>query len=272
MHPLRSSSILAAGTPSGACTAGACTLADAINAANANSGDDIIEFAIGTGLQTISPTAALPTITSTILIDGTSQPGFGACPGPPVIQLDGTGAGASANGLSIGAGGNGSTIQGLAINRFGADGITINAANNVTVRCSVIGTNPAGASDLGNGLGGIRAIDTSGVDVGGAAIADGNLISGNNNFGVSFESGSLTASNGNTAQNNDLGVNRAGTAAIPNGSHNVIVQSSGDDFILDNVIAGSAQGLTMVNAATVGTIVLGNHIGMNRAGTVAIGN
>ena len=75
-------------------------------------------FKVGTGLQTISPTSALPTITDTIVIDGTTQTGFA---GTPLIQISGTSAGA-VSGLTLGAGSIGSTIEGLIISNFSAGG------------------------------------------------------------------------------------------------------------------------------------------------------
>jgi len=46
-----------------------------------------IDFAIpGAGIQTIAPVTPLPPITSSVLIDGTSQPGYA---GTPLIDLTG---------------------------------------------------------------------------------------------------------------------------------------------------------------------------------------
>lgn len=53
--------------------AGAGTLRQAITDANASVGvTDTIEFAIGTGQQSIAPTAVLPTISDPLIIDGTT--------------------------------------------------------------------------------------------------------------------------------------------------------------------------------------------------------
>src|SRR5437016_1427222 len=48
----------------------------AITQANANPGQDLITFAIGSGTQTIVVSGALPFITDPVIIDGTTQPGF----------------------------------------------------------------------------------------------------------------------------------------------------------------------------------------------------
>src|SRR5438045_2659575 len=69
------------------------TLRNAINVANAA---DTITFSIGSGLQTITVGSALPTVSKSITIDGTSQPGYA---GTPLIVINGNGV--SASGLSI---------------------------------------------------------------------------------------------------------------------------------------------------------------------------
>ena len=56
---------------------------------NAAPGADTIEFAIGSGPQTILLGSDLPTITDTVVIDGNTQPGFS---GSPLVELtNGTG-------------------------------------------------------------------------------------------------------------------------------------------------------------------------------------
>src|SRR5262249_7665514 len=73
---------------------------------------DSILFAIpGAGLHTIFPTSPLPAITHSVAIDGLSQPGASlSTPIKPdddfesiTIQIDGSGAGPGANGLTINA-------------------------------------------------------------------------------------------------------------------------------------------------------------------------
>ena len=80
----------------GACDAAHCTLREAINAANGDPGVETIRFSIGTGPVTISPSSALPVVTSPVIIDATTQPGYG---GTPLVRLDGVGAGASTPGI-----------------------------------------------------------------------------------------------------------------------------------------------------------------------------
>lgn len=111
----------------GQCDAIHCSLREAINAANANAGVDTITFSIGgPGVKSIQPNSALPSISEGVFINGISEPNFA---GAPVIELNGTGAGAAADGLHLT--GDGSTIIGLIITRF-ANGIHIeDSANNI---------------------------------------------------------------------------------------------------------------------------------------------
>src|SRR5438876_716707 len=62
------------------------TLRQAIMMSNATPGPNTIQFAIGTGPQTIALNSNLPDLTQAVTIDGTSQPGSG---GAPVITLTG---------------------------------------------------------------------------------------------------------------------------------------------------------------------------------------
>ena len=70
----------------------------AIQEANALNGSDVIHFNIGTGIKTIKPGSALPTISHPLTIDGTTQPG---CAAYPCIVLDGVNAGRLVDGLFI---------------------------------------------------------------------------------------------------------------------------------------------------------------------------
>src|SRR4051812_30650398 len=122
----------------GACDA-TCTLRGAIEQANDNCARAVdptvsttIRFGIeGTGVHTITPhevtgtgpgdhLAPLPTVSCPVVIDGWSQGGAGYH-GPPLIELDGSSSALHSNapGLAFGNNDNGSTVQGLVVNRWG---------------------------------------------------------------------------------------------------------------------------------------------------------
>src|SRR4051794_18085303 len=103
-----------------AADAGVGSFRQAILDANSHPGPDVINFSIGSGVKTIAPTSALPTITEGVTIDATSQPGYS---GTPLVELNGNVAGAGAVGLKIAA--DGSTVKGLDINNFNSFGILI---------------------------------------------------------------------------------------------------------------------------------------------------
>ena len=165
----------------------------AINQANANAGADIISFNIsGTGAHTITPTAALPTITGQVTIDASTDDSFAANSNRPAIILDGNGL--AADGLVLSNTADGSTIRGLVIRDFGTttshDGIEIQAGSDGnTIAGNYIGSfNARGtlAAGLGNDYEGIWIVGANNT-VGGTTAADRNLISGNGYYGVRIE-------------------------------------------------------------------------------------
>ena len=85
-----------------------CTLRAAIEEVNALAGADVINFAIGTGTQTIVPGSALPTITSVVTINATTQPLW---PGTPIIEISGASVAAGTHGLTLSSGSAGSVIR-----------------------------------------------------------------------------------------------------------------------------------------------------------------
>src|SRR5262249_15282431 len=107
---------------------GAGSLRQAILSANGSPGTDTIQFRIGTGPQQITPASRLPAITGPAILDATSQPGYA---GVPLIELDGSGAGAGVTGLTITGGG--STVLGLQIDHFTGDGIDLTTNGGDTI-------------------------------------------------------------------------------------------------------------------------------------------
>src|SRR5438034_6629972 len=157
---------------------GGCTLRAAIMQANATAGGDTIGFSLpGPGPYSIAPTSPLPTVSDTLTIDGTTQPGFG---GTPIVEIRGDSAGANADGLVLSALNN--VVKGLVINRFSANGITIEGGGGSRDESSFIGTDASGALDLGNTKDGILVKDSPNNIIGGSVSGTGNLISGNNQY------------------------------------------------------------------------------------------
>jgi uncharacterized repeat protein (TIGR01451 family) len=248
------------------------SLRQAILDANANAGLDTINFSIGTGLQTINvgstTSVALPAITSPVIIDGTTQPGYA---GSPLIELNGTSAGSSQNGLFITAGS--STIKGLAINRFDGLGIRLESGENV-IEGNYIGTDVSGTVDLGNRLGGVFIVDGPNNTIGGTAAGARNIISGNDSFGISIQG---NFGPGNLMQGNYIGTNIDGTAGLGNSGVGVGISAQNNTIGgtvagARNVISGNAGGIDMGNSAATGNLVQGNYIGTDINGTADLSN
>ncbi len=246
---------------------GAGSLREAIELANANPGVDTIDFAIaGTGVQTITPTSALPVITEALVLDGTTQTGYTV--NTPMIELDGSLAGASTDGLRIMS--DGSVIQGLVINNFGSDGIELLNADNNLIIDNMFGVDPTGTTDQGNGSFGVH-INQSANNV-----IEHNLISGNDHSGVGVRG---VDSTGNSLVQNAIGTDLAGESDLGNSLHGVVVvngaygNSIGGMDDAGNLISGNnGIGVMLIGATTNGNFIGGNAIGANIGGTTAIGN
>lgn len=246
-----------------------CSLREAINAANANAGLDTIAFDIsGSGPHSIAPTSALPLITDPVVIDGATEPDF---TGTPVIELNGTNAGASSNGLKI-TGGD-STVRALVVNRFGIDGIVLETNGSNRIEGCYIGTSTDGMSALGNSEDGVYVSSSPDNIIGGTTASARNVISGNGDDGIDFSDGST----GNMALGNYLGTNATGTAAIGNGSDGVEIDYANGNFVggsadgARNIISGnSSEGISLSDCS--GNIIRGNYIGTDVTGDVDLGN
>jgi uncharacterized repeat protein (TIGR01451 family)/CSLREA domain-containing protein len=249
--------------------AGNCTLRAAIEEANALFGLDTINFSVGSGLITFTPTSALPTITESVIIDGTSQPGYA---GTPIVEIDGTGAGLTVNGLRFDDGEN--TIQGLVIRNFTAAGILLNTGDGSIITRNYIGTNAAGDTVMGNGTHGID-VRTANNTIGGHLISgEHNIISGNGSAGVQIAGTSAT---GNSVSGNYIGIAADGESALPNDEGVYINNASGTivggTLVPNrNVISGNtAFGVHLAGGASSNT-VMGNYIGTDVTGLLDVGN
>ncbi|MCH7587546.1 MAG: hypothetical protein IIC78_05870 [Chloroflexi bacterium] len=192
---------------------GAGSFRQAILDANASPGLDTIAFNIpGAGPHTIQPGAALPAITDELTINGDVD-----TDGVPDVEIDGTNAGAGANGLHIAAAN--VSVIGLVINRFDGDGILIEA-NAASIVGSYIGTGTDGLTDQGNGGNGVT-IGAGVVDsvVGGTGVDVGNIIAFNAGDGVSLDAnagtGNVILSN-SMFSNGGLGIDLNNDGVTPN--------------------------------------------------------
>ncbi|PZR75005.1 MAG: hypothetical protein DLM73_06415 [Chthoniobacterales bacterium] len=264
---------------------------------------DVINFNIlGAGVKTIAVTGTPePSIVRPLTINGYSQPLATANTlansdnALILIELNGTGAGTGGDGLTLGAGSNGSTIKGLVANRFLGNGIVVQSDGN-TIVGNFVGTNPAGTARMPNGTfptsgDGIRIQNASSNFIGGTSPADRNVISGNALDGIHIV-GSLTApATGNTVQGNFVGVAADGKSSVGNrtepapatgaaeGNNLFGIEISGGET---NTIGGTTAGArnvvglnasgTEIDNGGQGNTIQGNFSGVGSDGVTPAGN
>jgi CSLREA domain-containing protein len=233
-----------------------CTLRDAILASNASAGDhDVIQFAIGTGPVTISPTSDLPTITDQVTIDGTTQPGFG---GTPLIYIDGNAdtGGPNKIGLFITAGG--TVVEDLAISRFVSRQILLQNAGSSSIVGSYIGVGADGNTPLlgGGNFGQVEIFQSDDTQVTGSVIGGGSSVGvdvDNNQTGVSIAA-------------NNIGVGADGVTDVGNNTQGILLLGTNirGTSIRYNWIANNGQlGIDLGGDGTDGNDALDADTGAN---------
>ncbi len=164
----------------------------------------------------------------------------------------------------------GNTSQGVYIQGTGTNG-------NV-VQGNYIGVNAAGTAAVGNGFAGMVVyLGAQNNTIGGTVAGAGNVISGNLSQGIVIRGAGAT---GNSVQGNYVGLNAAGTAAVPNVFSGLEISVGAQNNTIGGTVAGAgnvfsgntAQGIMIRDAGTSGNTVQGNLIGLNGAGTGAVGN
>ena len=203
------------------------------------------------------------------------------------IGTNAAGTGALANGFAgveIGAGASANTVGGTAagagnvLSGNSSQGVAIVGSNGNIVAGNFIGTNAAGSGAVPNSFAGVQIFGGGQLNtIGGTTVAARNIISGNTNQGVAM---SGTGTSNNSVVGNYLGLNAAGTAALPNAYGGVQIFGGATNNSIGGTVAGagnvisgnSAQGVAITNTGSSGNVISGNRIGTNPAGTAAIPN
>jgi hypothetical protein len=181
----------------------------------------------------IQPTRELPEIIDSVIIDGYSQNGsaVNTLPAPQglntvlTIELDGSQV--AGNGLTIGFNPvngqdqNGSTIEGLAINRFGANGVEFTGGAAASISGNFIGVDVSGTLELGNGGNGILLTREAGDSIGGLTADMRNIISGSG-----LEDISLANCGGIEIQGNLIGLDKNITQSFGLGLSALLIVNS----------------------------------------------
>jgi probable HAF family extracellular repeat protein/parallel beta-helix repeat protein len=222
------------------------TLRAAIEQANHNTGKDKIIFNIpGNTEPKILIQSPLPSLTSEIEIDGTTQIGS-------KVEISGLNAGAGTNGFLIQA--NNCVIKGLVINSFSGSGILIQNGNNNKVWGNVIGTDKNSSLEKGNGGNGITIINGANNIVGGTTNTDVNVIAGNSGSGISIKG--ISAS-GNQIISNYIGTDTLGTESLGNAISGIELINAGTN----NMIGSGLEKSAFLKSATQTTMFgIGNII------------
>lgn len=241
-------------TVDGTCDSAHCSLFEAVNAANLNSGPDTITFNIpssdqgcdGAGVCTIRATSySLYLSDDETAIDGYTQPGASPNTNPfgqPInavlkIVLDGSLLPTCCpSGLDIRSSNN--VARGLVIHRF-FTGIQVVDADGNRFEGNFIGTDAQGKTGLGNRCSGMSISGVQGGAgssnnvVGGSQPQARNLISSNSCVGVE-----IGPTGNSRVQGNYVGSDVTGTAALPNNTDGIYIFNVSSD----NLIGGTADG------------------------------
>ncbi len=160
-------------------------------------------------------------------------------------------------------------------------GIRFLGSTGTQILGNFIGTNASGTAAIGNNFSGIEVNGgtssltiggTAGTSPGGACTGACNLISGNQS-GIAHVNGGATIIQGNYIGtdingNADLGNNSAGISIVSNASGDTV---GGTSEAARNIVSGNNSIGIEIGGGGSNTIT-GNYIGINSAGTVALGN
>ncbi|HEY3242471.1 MAG TPA: right-handed parallel beta-helix repeat-containing protein [Phycisphaerae bacterium] len=187
----------------------------------------------------------------------------------------------NATGIVI-TGGSGNQIGGTAagegnvISGNNGDAVVISGGSGALLRGNKIGTNAAGTAILGNLGRGVVIDGSANNTVGGSSAAARNIISGNTLAAAIAVSGA--GATGNLVQGNYIGTDVNGVAAFGNGDGVVVsggaanTQIGGVNPGERNVISDNNNDGVRITGSASGTLVRGNLIGTNAAGTLPLGN
>jgi hypothetical protein len=147
------------------------------------------------------------------------------------------------------------------------------SATGVVVRDNLIGTDSAGAADLGNAKAGIQIENASGNTILGDSLA-AQVISGNL-VGIEIDG---QASTQNVIQGNLIGTDKSGTADRGNSNEGILLEGASGNTVggttsaARNVISANLWGIRLDGSAASGNLIEGNDVGTDSSGTTALGN
>jgi len=241
---------------------------DAAVTACANGDIVVFNFSSGSAPFVINLSGTSVISASNITIKGQTTNGYTT--GNPVVRLDG-----SVNFLNdlLQVNGSGVTIIGLSFTNAMQNAIAVNG-NNCTIQNCFIGLETNGTT-TGDVFQGIYANGVSGLNVDGVTFGH-NVIVTSGNPAIWFAYNGSTGCTGASVTGNYMGVNAAGTSAVGSTAYGVYFDfnSTGNTIggagSARNVISGCSNYGIYLGAGS--NVIKGNIIGLNAAGTAAIGN
>jgi len=144
-------------------------------------------------------------------------------------------------------------------------------AHNNTVSANLLGTDASGKVGLGVGVGVLISDAAHDNTIGGATVAERNVISGNDAFGIRING---SGTNGNQVSRNYVGVDITGTGALPNGTMSGIrIENSAQSNTIGpgNIIAyHNAEGIYIYGVDTDFNVITQNRIFSNTIMNIAV--
>ncbi len=206
-----------------------------------------------------------------------------------IIGLDATGlidVGNDQNGVSVVTnasfniiGGNGSQYRNI-ISGNGQNGVYIEGVgtDDNEVLGNFIGLDITGLAGVQNNLSGIHIANTAERNhIGNTGQYDGNVISGNGQHGILLAN---SQTDSNYVQGNFIGTDSTGLVALANTLSGIKLESGVQDNLIGgstvytrNIISGNAQdGIIVSSNTTSNNTIIGNFIGLNKNGDLALPN
>ena len=256
-------------TVSSPADSGPGTLRQAILDANDSPDENLIVFHLpeSSAIHLLSP---LPDITSPLIIDGWSQPGFA---GSPIVELDGSSASNAIDGLTVRS--SNSTIRGLVLHNF-ATAIRLGLDGSNIIQGNYIGTDITGTNAAGNSADGIFVTSPHNL-IGGSDPSLANIISGNSSNGIVLATDN--ASN-NVVEGNLIGIGSDGATPLGNAQNGILFVDQASRNLVGGTTNGSGNkinfngrnGITLAASAGTGNALPGNTMLSNQGLAIDLGD
>jgi hypothetical protein len=188
---------------------------------------------------------------------GLDATGERAIPTPKFLVTDGI----FCSGISNQIGGTTAADRNVISGNSG-DGILIQQGSGNIVIGDYIGTDKSGLHRVPNDIGILDG--GSGNRIGGTHPGERNIIAGNDGTGIIVGDGAKIL-------NNLIGVDAAGTAALPNGRDGIKIEEASGALVEGNVISGNLEAGIRITNLAMDNRVFGNRIGTDEAGRERLG-